>query len=618
MAISDVAVTRVAAPSADVRHRVASPARRRVAPGPWVLAILVYVGLGALVWWHLWAGGMGGSLPSGSLDPAQDVWWLAWIPHALGQAANPFFTRSMYFPAGVNVLANTSFPLLGLVLSPVTVTAGPLAAMSVAVVLAPAADAFVAFWVLRRYVTWTPAAFVGGMFYGFGPFVATDLRYGHLNLTALVVPPLALVVLDRILVRRTGSPWRAGTWLAVLVIAQFFLSEEVLALGGVVGVLSMVVVLGARGRQWRRGLDYVAKALGTTVVVSAAVLAYPTWWYVRGPRHTSGAVWGDMSRFAASLASFVQPHGQVPGVNFVSGGNGDFLGVPLLVVLVLGAALWWSDRLLRFAMAMVVLCAVLAMGDTLHVRHEATGLPLPAWPLLHLPLLSSAAPSRFGAYLDLFAALALALVVGHVHRHLRLVSATLTRHATFRPGAAARASRMAPWLGAGAVAAAAVLPAAGVPRWPYPAHRVVEPGVLRSLAALPEGTVVREYPLASGTHADGLAWQAQSGMAYGVTAGYAITPGRGGGATVSAPPDAMNLVFAAASLGTLDARRSASLTAVVRAHAFDDKVGAVAVVLPSAGGPALIHLLTTALGPPARSYPSGALWLASPGPAGAP
>lgn len=575
-----------------------------------MLGGVVYVGLGVLVWWHLWAGGIGGSLPSGSLDSAQDVWWLAWTPHALGHGANPFFTRSMYFPAGVNVLANTSFPLLGLVLSPVTVTAGPLAAMSVAVVLAPAADAFVAFAVLRRYAAWAPAAFAGGLLYGFGPFVATDLRYGHLNLTVLVVPPLALLVLDRILVRRTGSPWRAGGWLATLVIGQFFLSEELLALGVVVGAGSTVVVVAARGRQWRRGLDYTVKALGTAVVASAAVLAYPTWWYVRGPRHISGAVWGNMSRFAASLASFVQPHGQVPGVNFVSGGNGDFLGVPLLVVLVLGLALWWRDRLLRFAVAMVVLCAVLAMGDTLHVRNPGTGVPLPAWPLLHLPLLSSAVPSRFGAYLDLFGALALTLVVDHVHRRPRLGAARATTPT--------RAVRVAPWLGAGAVAAAAMLPAAGVPRWPYPAHRVTEPPVLRALAALPAGTVVREYPLASGTDADGLAWQAQSGMPYAVTAGYAITPRRGGRATVSAPPDAMNLVFAAASFGKLDAPRSASLTAVVRAHAFDDKVEAVAVVLPSTGGSALIHLLTMALGPATRSSASGALWLAPGRPADAP
>lgn len=586
--------------------------------GAWVVVAALYVGLAVLVWWHVWAGGVGGSLPSGSLDPAQDVWWLAWVPHALGHGANPLFTRSMFFPAGVNVLANTSFPLLGLLLAPITVTAGPLAAMSVAVVLVPAADAFVAYAVLRRYTSWAPAAFAGGLLYGFGPFVATDLRYGHLNLTALVVPPLALVVLDRILVRQTGSPWRAGVCLAALVIAQFFLSEEVLALGVVVAGTATIVVVAARGRQWRRGLDYTLKALGSAVALSAVVLAYPTWWYARGPRHISGAVWGNMSGFAASLASFVQPHGQVPGVNFVSGGNGDFLGVPLLIVLVSGLALWWEDGVLRLAVGMAALCALLALGDTLHVRNAATAVPLPAWPLLHLPFLSSAAPSRFGVYLDLFCALALALVVDHVRRHLRLQQLASGPLASLRRLTAGRAARAVPWTCAGAVAAAALLPAAGVPRWPYPVHRLAEPGVLRAVAALAPGTVVREYPLASGTDADGLAWQAQSGLSYAVTAGYAITPRRGGRATVTAPPDAMNLVFATASLGRLDARRSASLTAVVRAHAFDNHVGALVVVLPSTGGTSLVHLLESALGPPIGSSPSGAVWLAPRGQPGSP
>jgi hypothetical protein len=576
----------------------------------WAGTAALYLTLAAFLWWHLWDGGVGGALASGSLDPGQDVWWLAWLPHALGAGVNPFFTRSMYFPAGVNVLANTSFVLLALVLAPITVTAGPLASFAVAVVLAPAADAFVAFAVLRRYVRWAPAAFAGGLLYGFGPFVASDLRYGHLNLTTAVVPPLALLALDRILVRRTGSPWRAGAWLGAAAVAEFFISQELLALGVVVAAVATVAVLASRGRRWRRGIDYTLKALGTAVGLSALLLAYPTWWYTRGPRHISGAVWGDMSGFAASLSSFVQPHGQLPGVNFISGGNGDFLGVPLLVVLGVGLWRWWHDRHLRLAVLMVVLCAVLALGDTLHVRHATTGIPLPAWPLLHLPLLSSAAPSRFGAYLGLFAALGLALVVDHVRFDLGagpgpgpVLPAPGSEPARWR-------GRLGGALAAGGVAAAALVPAAGVPRWPYPAHRLVEPGVLRAVAALAPGTVVREYPLASGTDDDGLAWQAQSGLSYAVTAGYAITPRRGGEATIAAPPDAMTLVFATAAFGRLDARRAAALTAVVRQHAFDDGAGAVAVVLPSTEGHELIRLLTDALGRPARSGASGALWLA--------
>lgn len=553
----------------------------------------MYLGLGVLVWWHLWRGGIGSSLASGSLDAAADVWWLAWMPHALVHGQNPFFTRAMYYPAGVNLLANTSFLLLGLVMWPVTAAAGPVASFAVAVIVAPAADALAAYGALRRYVSWGPAAFAGGLLYGFGPFVGNDLRYGHLNLTVLVIPPLALLAMDRILIRRSGSPWRAGLWLALCVVAEFFVSAEMLALGAVVAVGGIVVVLGARGRAWKDGLAYSAKSLGLAVVVSVAVLAYPVWWYLGGPRHIVGSVWGDMTGYAASLASFVQPHGQLVGVKFISGGNGDFLGVPLLVLFVAGLVLWWKDQVLRFALGMTALCAVLALGAELHVQQPSTGIPMPDWPLVHLPLLSSAAASRFGAYLDLFAGLALAVVVGHVRRQL----------------GQGGARRVVAALGASAVAAVGLVSCALVSPWPYPAHRLVEPTVVAALSTLPAGAIVREYPLASGTDGDGLAWQAEAGLSYAVTAGYAIVPGQGGGATISAVPDAMDLVFATASLGRLGGATTQRLIPVVRAHAFDDGAGAVVVVTPSAGGARLVALLRAALGPPVLEARSGALWL---------
>jgi hypothetical protein len=559
------------------------------AAGPVALAGLLYTAAGALVWWHLWGGGVGSSLPSGSLDPAQDVWWLAWVPHALGQGLDPFLTPAMYYPHGVNVVANTSFLLWGLVLSPVTVLAGPSASFSVSVVLAPALDALAAFVVLRRYVRWAPAAFAGGLLFGFGPFVGTDLRYGHLNLTVLVLLPVGLLLVDRMLVRRDGSPWRLGVATGLLVAGQFFLSVEMLALGVMVAAAATVVVLASRGRRWRQGLGYTARALGTAVVVAAALLGYPTWWYVSGPRHFTGAVWGDMSGFSASLASFVQPHGQLAGVQFVSGGNGDYLGPLLLVVLLAGAVVWRADRVLRFSVAMVVLCAVLALGSRLHVGPRGPVVAFVAWPLLHLPLLSSVAASRFGAYADLFAALALAVVVDHVRTTTAVSSVPAV-----------------------AVALAALVPLGPVVGWPYRAHRIDEPAVVRALARLPAGTVVREYPFAEGTDGDGEAWQAEAAMRYLAVEGYAIVPGPGGHASIASPDDPVDVLFAAASLGRLHGPVGDSLVRSVRTHAFDEGVGAVAVVLPSPGGRLLGALLGRALGRPAWAGPSGWLWL-SPG-----
>ena len=44
-------------------------------------------------------------------------WFLAWTPFALLHGHNPFFTNYIDFPVGVNLAANTSVPLLGLLAS---------------------------------------------------------------------------------------------------------------------------------------------------------------------------------------------------------------------------------------------------------------------------------------------------------------------------------------------------------------------------------------------------------------------------------------------------------------------------------------------------------------------
>ena len=587
----------------------ARPRRAPPAAGPTVLAATLYLAAGTLVWWHLWGGGVGASLASGSLDPAQDVWWLAWVPHALGHGIDPFFTRAMYFPDGVNVVSNTSFLLWGLVLSPVTALFGPSASFSVSMALAPALDALAAFVVLRRYVRWAPAAFAGGLLFGFGPFVATDLRYGHLNLTVLVLLPFGLLAVDGVLVRRTGSPWRAGVWIGLLVVGQFFLSVEILALGVIVAAVAAAVILASRRGRWHQGLGYTVRATATAAAVAVPVLGYPTWWYVSGPRHFTGAVWGDMAGFSASLASFVQPNGELFGVHFVSGGNGDYLGPVLLVVVLAGALRWRKDRVLLFSAAMVGACGLLALGPVLHVGPQGPTVAFVAWPLLHLPLLSSAAASRFGAFVDLFAALALASVLDHLRAAGIGAGRAATAPATGRRPAWSTAAAVGV---TGAVGVAALAPLAVVPAWPYPAHRIAPPpAVVQALGRLPAGTVVREYPFAEGTDGDGEAWQAEADMRYSAAEGYAIVPGPGGRATVGSQPDAMGIVFASASLGRLQAPFDGAQVAGVRADAFEGGIGAVAVVLPSAGGRELGALLRRALGPPQWAGPSGWLWFRS-------
>ena len=104
----------------------------------------------------------------------------------------------MSHPSGVNLLDNTSELALGVVLAPVTWVFGPVASLNVALTLAPALSALAMFLLLRRWVRWAPAAFVGGLLYGFSPLVLVSLSDAHLMLGWAVVPPLVVACVDEL------------------------------------------------------------------------------------------------------------------------------------------------------------------------------------------------------------------------------------------------------------------------------------------------------------------------------------------------------------------------------------------------------------------------------------
>ncbi len=629
--VSGAATVRAPQSAALRTRRPPGPAGSRAADGasggrgrawPFVWAFALYLAISLAVWWRLLAHGFGAVIPAGSADPAQEVWLLAWLPHALGAGLNPFFTHAVFAPSGVNLLDNTSMDLLGLVLAPVTVTAGPVASLDVAVLLAPALSALGTFTLCRRYVTWSPASFAGGLCYGFGPFLTGDLRYGHLDLTWLVLPPLIFCCLDTLLVRGSRRPLLVGAALGALVVGQFFVSTELLAITAMMTVVLAIVMSLGWPRAALRRLAAAWRGLTLAGSIVVAALAYPFWVVVAGPRHVVGPVWRHVGTIATSLDATVQPHAELAGVAFVSGSNGSYLGIPLLAVLAIGAAVLWRSAALRVLVVAALVAYVASLGYELHVGDRALDVALPAAVLGHVPLLDSIVPERFAAMVDLFCGLALAVVVDHLRRWDRprppRGTPSSAPDGTDRgaDAGAALGRPAAPVLVALslAVGAFALVPFVALPHWPYTVTPISRPaafasprtgGVEGGVGAVP---VVAIYPDTSNWVADEMLWQAQDGFSFSLPDGYAIVPGRGLRAVESPSPDALWLVFAAGSVGRLHvpltrATRRAVL-ADLRALGVDD-----VVVLPGAeGSRAERQALREVLGPPARAQGGAVRW----------
>lgn len=558
---------------------------------------MLYLLLGAAAWWHGWGSTW---LAVGWGDPAQEVWYLAWLPHALANGLNPFVSHAMFAPNGINLVANTSILLPALVMSPVTALFGPLVAFDVAVVLAPALSALAGFAAFHRYAPYGPAAFIGGLLYGFSPFILHDLAFGHLHVTTMVFPPLMLLVLDDIAVRRRGSAAREGALLGLLVAGQFFTSLEVLAMTIILAAAGLLVLALRHRSEVAASARRLLVAFATAAPVAGVLVAYPTWVLLAGPRRYHGSVFPNAEGYVTWLKLLLWPLGG--GVLPVDGNA--YLGIPLIAVL---AVACWRCRsgALRFAGTMAVIALVLSMGRSMHLTPRlGTGIPLPDALLARLPELENLLPIRFALFVAFFAAMGLAVTIDRIRTgeltltapRLKSTTGPVTEEARGVPVVIAGAAVDDPVGAAGIDAgtgtgsgpgsgrervptgrrgilaitigvAAIASPALGVPL-PYPVQHVPVPAVYRSdaITRLPKGSVLLTYPIPNGFHADQILWQAETGIPYDQVAGYGFIPGPGAHPLGSLPPGPVTNAFGLAQLELLPAEPPAGQVEAMRSQ----------------------------------------------------
>jgi hypothetical protein len=374
-------------PSAGGGRSGAWPALRTLA-----LAGTTYLLLSLGVWWHVWTGHPSTTTTCGCGDSSLFQWFLAWPAYAISHGLDPWYSSAMFYPHGTNLLSNTAVVGVGIVLAPVTWLFGPIATFNVAITLAPALSAFAMFVLLRRWVAWSPAAFFGGLLYGFSPFILLGLTDGHLMLSMAPMPPLLVLCLDELLVRQRRSPVTGGLLLGLVVTVQFFIGTETLVMVGIAAAIGIVLTLiyGALHRDVLvRKVRHAVLGMASAAVTVAVLLAYPTWFALAGPAHLSGPIWGTdlISYGGTNLHDYFLPARSYPQVLSLShrlGGyqglpfSGQYLGIGLTAVLVTGLVVWWRDlRLWLFAIVGVV--AVPALDGTLTIRvGDSLGLLVPS------------------------------------------------------------------------------------------------------------------------------------------------------------------------------------------------------------------------------------------------
>jgi hypothetical protein len=374
--------------------------------GAYALLAFLYLGLRLVV--------DGGSQFLGSgADPKAFIWSFGWWPHAMLHGLNPFVTRAIWAPSGLNLAWATSVPGLALLFSPVTLLAGPAVAYNVAAVMLPALAAWTGF-LFCRYLThafWP--SFVGGYVFGFSSYLLGQ-EEGHAHLSAVFVLPLVALVATRYVrgeIDGRGAALRLGPLLGF----ELLVSTEVsftLALA-----LATGIALGCAfipGRRRRIALFVVPLAAGYAF---AAVLTAPFVYYaIAGFRSvTLSEPWlyvTDLLNFAVptriSLASLGWAHSISDAFPGNDAERGAYLGLPALLIVVLFARTRLRTPSGRFLVAAFAVAVVACLGPKLTIDGRES-ITLPWSVVAHWPLFDNVLTERLALYVSLATSVIVAL-----------------------------------------------------------------------------------------------------------------------------------------------------------------------------------------------------------------
>ncbi len=559
----------------------------------------------------------------GSADQIQEIWWISWAQYALAHGHNPFFTTWQNAPVGLNALVNTSILALGTLMAPVTSVFGPIVAWNVLEVMAPVVSAMTMCLVLRRWTHWWPAAFVGGLLYGFSAYETTSLP--HLFVAFVPLPPLFFLLLYELLARQRWPAVASGVLLGLVCGIQYLISSEVLASMVILGVLACVLFLLANRRRLTGSRSYAIRAGTVALGVGAISLAGPVLYTLFGPGHLEGV--------PNSPSNLAQLHGDllatfVPGSlqrfhlpNMISGyqlnAGAIYLGIPFLVAVGVGSVLLRRRGVVMMAGALAAISFVLSLGSTLYVDGRDTHVPLPFAILAHLPVVQGLLSTRFALYTVLFGSAVIAIGLDTLRE--RMAAAPAVR-------ASSRRGRV---IGVGVPMAAALVVA--LPLLPARAQSATATNVpsffISSLAGhhVAPGSTVLAYPYPDAPRYPGvllgfsysaryqgvndmLLDQAQSGMPFKVIGGYGWRPV--GSLAVISPSvlepnsvkDLFDFAFYGVSTrpGQSQALESGHLPSEIRLFLRRYRVSTV-LALPVGRDPATVTgALAASLGPPER------------------
>jgi hypothetical protein len=399
-----------------------------------LLLIVVYVAAGVAATWPNPTYLTGHQLPA-VRDISGYVWDLWWTAHQVVHLGNPFYTHYMAAPAGIQLGFDTTMPLAGLIMTPVTLIFGPVVAYSLLTILLPGLLCYVMYRAARLWLA-APGAIAAGALFGLSSMLAWQ-DWFHLNIAlGSLFLPMTLEAAVR-LRRRPGL--RQGVILGLVLGGSVLVNQE----SAVMAVLLAAAVLLPWLVRNARALRVLAVgAVAALVVASPQLIAMIQQAASGGTSISAGKLATDYGSFGASFPGLFAPSPQLDHVGLhtlasayqyrVSAEAVATFGIVLSVLAVFGLVVSWRRRSTRLLGLLWLVGAALALGSTLvigsHVyiplavtsNRVRMSVLMPYTWLVHIPGLSALREADRLALLGLVGAAVLAgCAVDWLVRHAR-------------------------------------------------------------------------------------------------------------------------------------------------------------------------------------------------------
>lgn len=388
-------------------------------PDPWPLLLLIFLGyllLGVAFTWPLALHFTTGVIQKGGLpvDAGQGVWNLWWARSALLAGENPFVTRHLFYPLEQNLFYQTLSLPNALLVAPVLLAVGPIAAFNSVTLLSFGLGGLFTYRLARAVVASRPAALVAGFAFACSPYHIQRVWSGPMELIAIQWLPLFVLLLMGALAR--PGPLRIfaaslALLLTTLASQYYGLYAAVYAVAHV-GLAALLAPTGARLRTLLGGaavgLLWAVMLLPMLLLAGGLGGVALEDWYERQVYHSVALVdlvapniqhplWGAaVAAWQGRLHPFGLENGAAPGLALTA--------LAALALIRCRRSAWpW--------LALALLSLLLAMGPQLRLTEALSPVPGP-FLLLDLvgPFRNSSRPAIFLALTSL--ALAVLAAIG--------------------------------------------------------------------------------------------------------------------------------------------------------------------------------------------------------------